>query len=214
MKNLSVRSASHPLKELERVPAADHQMTEAFVGALMMTVVQDEASMTSAVPGVALMTSAAPDAVWTTIVDLEGDSMMSVVHGAAWTNQEAPDVVLMMTGVPGEVVVKTREAVEGEVMTPGLGNLWADQVRKVYTIFFYFFVYMASLYFSFDVLGQMWLNVIFCAPKVVGERGRRPVRRAGVLPVTPVLMMRENKKERSVTRENVSESVVRPGTRA
>lgn len=156
MKNLSVRSASHPLKELERVPAADHQMTEAFVGALMMTVVQDEASMTSAVPGVVLMrsvatgemTSAAPDAVWTTIVDLEGDSMMSVVHGAAWTNQEAPDVVLMMTGVPGEVVVKTREAVGGEVMTTGLGNLWADQVRKVYKIFSPFFcVYGFIIFF-------------------------------------------------------------------
>lgn len=41
------------------------------------------------------------------------------------------------------------------------------------------------------------------------------MRKAGVLPVNPVFMVTTmNSKETSVTRESVSESAVRPGTRA
>lgn len=57
---MSMKSVSLPSEEVERVLAVDLQMTEAFVGALMMTVDLDEVLMMIAVPGVAMMMIAAP----------------------------------------------------------------------------------------------------------------------------------------------------------
>lgn len=148
VRNLSVRSVSRPLEKAQRFPAVDLQMTEVFAGASMMTVDPGETLMKSVASGE--IPRSAPDAVWTTIADLEGDSTMTAVLDAAWTSLEPLDAV-MMTGVLEEVVMMI-EVDGGELMTPGLGSLWAGQVRMVWKIKLTFFMCMI-IYIK--VFGQM-----------------------------------------------------------